>query len=658
MHKDMQLRMLMEQVPVTFFTLDKNLVITKSWGSGLAKQNRTPDQLKGLTLMEWVAHNDNDKKIENAHRLALKGKIVTYQKEWYGAFYEVQVEPLFDEAGEVTGTLSLCVDVSDRQHVEGALRESEGRLRAILDNTTAIITIKDKLGRYLHVNRRCCDLIGMTEDQLLKRRAYDVFPAETARHFEENDRLVFETGKLHQFEESILIDGTLHTYISIKFPLLNTVGEVYALCTMATEISERIEAEAFLREARQAAESANQAKTEFLANISHEIRTPIGAILGFAEILGTPRLSAQKRLECIETIHRNGHHLMELINDVLDLSKIESGELTLERIPFSIRKEIEDIVLNLKAQADVKCLNFAAHFEDNVPEIAISDPTRLRQILLNVISNAIKFTAFGSVTVKVRRREVPAGLTEKLEVVVVDTGCGIPGDKVRGLFVPFGQVDASITRNFGGTGLGLALSKRFANALGGDVVLTSSTVGVGSTFTITLDTGVELAHQAMGLPPKSIVPGESWDEENCLKSVKILLVEDGEDNQALFHYFLEHAGATVFSAMDGWEGIEMAHTLEPDLILMDIQMPHLDGYQATALLRKGGYPAPIVALTAHALVGEKEKCLAAGCNDYISKPVERRKLLRQVWNWTRLTRRGLEVTPPELESTAAREGAA
>ena len=377
-----------------------------------------------------------------------------------------------------------------------------------------------------------------------------------------------------------------------------------------------------------AVNAANRAKTEFLANMSHELRTPMTAILGFGDLLLDPELTAKDRADHVAIIQRSGKHLLGLIDDILDLSKLEAEKMVLERIPCSPRRVIADVVSLLRVPALAKGLSLKVVYATPIPAVIQGDPTRLRQILLNLVSNALKFTARGGITLTARCID-PAGASPTLVVDVEDTGQGIAPDKLEHVFEAFAQADASTTRQFGGTGLGLAISSRLARALGGSLTL-ESRVGIGSKFTLSITTGalsgVTMLHDEQEAGSSDTSP--ATPASSGLRG-RVLLAEDGPDNQALITAYLKRAGAAVTVAANGRLAVDEALAARAagapfDLILMDMQMPELDGYGATRdALRDAGYRLPIVALTAHTLVGERAKCLAAGCDDYLRKPIVR-----------------------------------
>jgi len=380
--------------------------------------------------------------------------------------------------------------------------------------------------------------------------------------------------------------------------------------------------------------AANSAKTAFLANVSHEVRTPMTAILGYADALAEGALREEERPEVIETIRRNGRRLLAILDDVLDVSKIEAGRLDVERVPCSLIEQVEDTVALLRGRAVEKGIALSVDYLFPLPETITSDAGRVRQILMNLVSNAIKFTETGGVRLSVFASELDSR-SARMHVEVADDGIGIAADSLARLFQPFVQADSSMTRRFGGTGLGLAISKRLAQMLGGDIEV-QSTPGAGSRFHLWLDAGplrgVRRLHALERAPDSA--PLAAAPNVPSLRG-RVLLAEDTRDTRVLLRHFLLRAGLSVELAETGRQALDKALAAraadEPfDLVLMDMQMPVLDGYQATRALRSAGYAHPIVALTAHTMAGEREKCLAAGCDDYASKPIDRAALLAMV----------------------------
>jgi two-component system CheB/CheR fusion protein len=397
-----------------------------------------------------------------------------------------------------------------------------------------------------------------------------------------------------------------------------------------------------LAESKQKAESATRSKSEFLANMSHEIRTPMTAIMGFADLLLEPSTPAEERRSHVLTIRRNGEHLLTLINDILDLSKVEAGRVELERIEFAPAEVLEDVGALMRVKLQEKRLSLSIEFETPIPRRIHSDPVRLRQILVNLVGNAIKFTEQGGIRLLAGFHPEEPGSQARLYVRIRDSGIGMTADQIGRLFQPFVQADTSTTRRFGGTGLGLTIARRLAQMMGGDIRVESQP-GQGSTFTveIALGEGAELElhdPRAERRPAQESKPDAPAARASDLRGMRVLLAEDGRDNQRLITLVLERAGAEVALAENGRcaceKALEALAAGKPfDVILMDMQMPELDGWGATALLRSVRYEGPIVALTANAMEGDREKCLAAGCDDFASKPIEKPKLLATLQSW-------------------------
>ncbi|MBK8097024.1 MAG: PAS domain S-box protein [Planctomycetes bacterium] len=536
----------------------------------------------------------------------------------------------------------------------------EARARAVIDSAgDGIVTINER-GVVQSFNPAAEAMFGRVASSVIGRNVALLMPEPHARKHDSYLARYLESGlaKVLDFpreETAVRADGS-------TFPISITVsrvdlgpGEPPQFCGIIRDVTDEKAAErellnrnatmeitnAQLAEARieaeQAkafAEAASQSKSEFLANMSHEIRTPMTAILGYAENLLDPSLSLADRQAAVQTVLRNGDHLMTLINDILDLSKIEAGKLAVDQIECSPIHLLAEVASLMRVRAEQRKIKLRVAFDCPLPKFIHSDPTRLRQVLLNLVGNAIKFTEIGGVTVRVALERNAAG--PRLRFAVHDTGIGMTPEQVGRLFQAFEQADGSTTRRFGGTGLGLSISKRLVEMLGGTIVVKSHP-GKGSKFSFDIPTGslagIELlAKVSETLAERKPATWRPGGNHHVLRG-RVLLAEDGADNQRLLTFILRKAGAQVAIAGNGQVARDMALRAEAsaapfDLVLMDMQMPVMDGYQAASALRAAGFQKPIVALTANAMAGDRDRCLKAGCTEFASKPIDRRSLLQ------------------------------
>jgi PAS domain S-box-containing protein len=733
------------------------------------------------SIRTWkrMVHPDDWPHVSEALNRHLDGLAPFYESEYRSRSRSGELKRLLsrgkvverDHTGKPLRIMGTILDMTDRRKAEEETKRLKNLLSSIVEYLPTPVFLKDAQElRYILWNRACRDVYGYPSEDVIGKTVYDLFPTEQADTFCAQDRQALASGTLVCIPEQMV--GTkcngLRIIHSKKLPILAEDGTPEYVLAISEDITDRKRAEKELVEAREAAEKASGAKSEFLANMSHEIRTPINGIMGMTELALNTELTPEQH-EYLEAVRVSADSLLKLINDILDFSKIEAGKLELIEVPFGLRDAISDTMTILAVQAHNKNLELLCHVHPEIPEAVIGDPGRLRQILVNLVGNAIKFTDRGEVVVSVESTS-EISTSVDLHFKVADTGIGIPSDKQAKIFRAFEQADGSTSRQYGGTGLGLAISSRFCQMMGGNIWVESE-VGKGSTFHFTIrlnlqsehleqpvaDEVVDLkglsvlvvddnftnrqileqlliywgmvptvvdsgqaalsalnkAHQdgtpfpivitdcmmpgmdgfelveCINSTPNVVAPtivmltssGERGHASRCLqlgiaayllKPVKqsellftlsrvlkgsvsdqnrpslitrhsireskrrlnILLAEDNAVNQKLATKMLERMGHTVTVACNGREALEILNRANFDLILMDVQMPEMDGLDATRTLRElekpKGAHVPVIALTAHAMERDKERCLEAGMDAYISKPITAQDLYETI----------------------------
>jgi len=505
--------------------------------------------------------------------------------------------------------------------------ESRRHMQTMLDHVPAQIFMKDTMGRYMMVNRLFEEMFHVSNATMYGKTDYDILPREQAEASRAADQEALSRHRSLEYEEITSLGGQTRNYWATKVPLFHTDGTPFALCGIATDITERKQQEEELKLAKEQAEAASRTKSEFLANMSHEIRTPMNGIMGMASLLKMTELSVEQQ-EYLDCIQLSSENLLALINDILDLSKVEAGKIILELAPFSLRDCIDDAVRGHMADIHSKGLALKTDIPAQVPDALTGDQLRLKQILVNLIGNAVKFTEKGEVNVSAALLEAH-GNTALIRISVFDTGIGIDAAVLDTIFAPFSQADSSTTRRYGGTGLGLSISRRFVGLMGGDIRVESA-VGGGSLFQVTIpflvnEPRLEPYDRANGDP----LP--AWEGP----PLHILLVEDQEISRLFAVRILQKLGHTLDVAQNGREAVEKWENSALDIVLMDVQMPLMDGVEAAGIIRgreaaKGGGHTPIIALTAHALKEDRAKLLAQGFDGYVSKPLEIKMLNEEV----------------------------
>ncbi len=539
---------------------------------------------------------------------------------------------LNESAGHDREIVLVAIDVTEQVKARMRAEESQDKYKSLTNAIPDMMWTADVNGIINFANDRCLQYTGVHWD-------YEHNPEAWAQSIHPDDL----EGLIQDWLESMKggspfrreyrirdIHGRYRWFLGRAMPTQNSQGEVLYWTGTATDIDESKKISEELVIAKEQAEMANASKSAFLANMSHEIRTPLAAILGYSGLLKETELAPQERDQFIDTINRNGHALTKIIDDILDLAKVEAGQLEVESIEFSFHQLMQELEQLFKENAKQKGILLTLKIAESTPERIFSDPTRLRQILINIIGNAIKFTISGGVHISCGAERC-GGRQYLINIDVKDTGCGLSKAQSQRLFKPFSQADNSMARQYGGTGLGLALSQKLAMALGGDVTLLDSNPRVGSTFRISIS-AVEVKKN----PPPEDSERSSLQNEDAdpalgvLKNCRVLLVDDASENRYLVKRILCNYGAEVNTASSGSEAIALANSMDFDIVLMDIQMPNMDGYQTLATLRSTGYSVPIVALTAHAMLEDRLRTQAAGFVGHLAKPIDTKVMLAEI----------------------------
>ena len=633
----------------------------------IIEANRKAEELTGRPLKELVglpnrelASAEEQSAFQNLlARSPSRGSVSVadfHVRHASGRLTPVEISASVTELGGRAVNQAIFRDVSERRREEEAVRQSAQELADFFENAAVGLHWAAPDGTILRVNRAELELLGYTREEYVGHNIAefhfdgDVVADVLARLWRHESihnyqaRMRCKDGSV----KHVLIDADakwrggvliyqrvftrdLSDYTRVEEQVQRYIAELEDARRCAEEQAEELGLRAVeLTEARNAALEAARTKAEFLANMSHEIRTPMTAILGYVNVLGSPDTGESERQTHLETIRRNGQDLLRIINDILDLSKIEAGKMIVESVECRPIEIVEQVASLMKPRAVEKGLTFAAEYAGPVPDHIRGDPTRLRQILINLVGNAIKFTEVGGITLRIEL----AAAERLLRFAVIDTGVGLTPQAQARLFIPFTQGDPSTSRRFGGTGLGLAISKRLAEMLGGDIGVQSAPER-GSTFVLTLPTGPLDDLQLIADPAGAAAAraeARAPARSDLALHTRVLVVEDVADNQRLLDHYLRKAGAEVTIVEDGARGCEAALAAAAagtpfGAILMDVQMPVVDGYEATRRLRAAGYRGAIIALTAHAMPSDRARCLAVGCDDFVTKPVEPDRLI-------------------------------
>jgi len=620
-------------------------IITINAAGTMELVNAAAERLFGYSPGELIGHNVNmlmPPPERDQHDAYLTRYLRTRERQVVGAGREVlgqrkdgSLTPLYLSVGEITTGDSprftgILHDISERKRAEQALVESEQRYRSVVNNVKEVIFQTDSEGRWTFLNPAWTEITGFGVEESLGQPFLDyVHPDDRQRNLELFQPLIEREKEYCRHEVRYLTQAGGFRWIEVFARLtLDQDGRILGTSGTLNDITERRETALALQRAKEDAEAANRAKSAFLANMSHEIRTPMYGVLGMLDLLAEAPLETEHR-EYLHTAQRSARVLLSLINDILDFSRIEAGELRLESINFSVARTVDDVVALLAGQARRKGVALSGFTADGVPRTVQGDPNRLSQVLMNLVGNAVKFTEQGEIEVRAEVAEAAPDWV-RLRFTVRDTGIGIPPETRARLFRPFSQADGSTSRRYGGSGLGLVISRQLVEMMGGDIQFVS-TPGQGSTFWFTARftrTRRDIRAPTEQPARRTMAPLRG----------RILLVEDNEVNQIVGLKMLERLGLRAELAATGREAVAAAARGGYDLVLMDCQMPELDGLEATRLIRRQERaqrltPVIIIALTASATENDRQACFAAGMDDYLVKPITAETLAAVLTRW-------------------------
>ncbi len=580
----------------------------------------------------------NTKTLQRIRKAIAAGKptrvtLRNYRKDGQAFWNDLTVNPLTDSSGRVTHFIGVLNDVSSVFNKRLQAREEAARLKTLMNSTAEGIYGLDTSGNCTFINTPAIKMLGYTTQAEVLGKNMHTLVHHTYADGGPYPMEDCQIARSHQFAEDVhLSEEVLWRADNTSFPVdyyatpLIVDGKIRGSVVTFTDISERINREAELISARARADSANRAKTEFLANMSHEIRTPLAAVMAYSELLERSATSDldQKR---IAAIRRNSQHLIDIVDDILDLSRIEADKLEIKQDTTDIARLVLDLQSMMEMRAKESGIGFHFDTGSEIPSLLLIDTVRLRQVLINLIGNAIKFTEQGNVTVTL------SYLAPNLTVQVHDTGIGIEADKLSVLFEAFEQADTTIERRFGGTGLGLNISKRLVERMGGEITVDSSP-GAGSTFTLVIPAPADANATTMAnvLAVSQYLAADARKISPLPEHSHILLADDHHDVRNAITEILEQAGAHIEAVGDGQQALDKARSTNGgfDAIVLDIEMPKINGLLVATTLREQGITTPLLALTAQAMSGERERCLAAGFDEYLSKPIDAITLTRVV----------------------------
>jgi len=626
-----RLQTVLDHMPATVFFRDlkgKFLFINRTYEEtyGLERES-----VIGKTLHDLFPKDDADRCAAITQNVLDSGRVTereyTAESVAEERVFSTVMFPIHAGAGGIVGVGGVELDITERKRAEKALLESQLRMRSLIDNSPSEIVIKDTDLRYVQVNRIFEEHYDVKREDLVGKRVRDALPTSMADAIEVQDAEVMKSGVPVEMELDALIHGETRINLESKFPIPDDDGNVIGIGGIATDITERKRAERELEKAKEAADAANKAKDDLVAMVSHEIRTPMNGALGMARLLWETQLDDDQR-DCVGTIVSSGEALVRLVDDLLDVSKLEAGALDLETIPFIATDLVDQVIGLMASRADEKSLKLSRNVDPDIPPVLIGDPHRLRQILLNLISNAIKFTSKGSVAVDAAlvARESD---TAVVRFTVADTGQGIKAAAQKKLFSPYSQGAVEVARKYGGTGLGLTICRRLAELMDSEIVLESK-YRKGSTFRFDVPFAIDRVTDAVTLRESQASPHIGrWSEDIPDRPLKVLQVEDNATNRDVVEKILSRVGHTVFSVANGADALDAVNEQEFDIVIMDRHMPTMNGIEATRRIRAMDAPVnviPIIGVTAAAGEDDVNACLQAGMDLVLTKPLRTKDL--------------------------------
>jgi nitrogen fixation negative regulator NifL len=553
-----------------------------------------------------------------------RGEICNRARDGHLYWVSATIVPLLGDQGIPEQYIAIRTDITDRKRMETQLSEQLHLVEELIEAIPLPVYLKDTLGRYIRLNRAFEQFFHIRRENYLGRTLHDLLSPEDARVHAEKDAELFAAKGTQSYEAMVhSCDGEIHDAIYRKAVLTRRDGSVSALLGVIVDITDRKQAEREIVRAKEAAEAASRAKSDFLANMSHEIRTPMNGVIGMTDLALDTELTAEQR-EYLSIAKSSAESLLTVINDILDFSKIEAGKLLVENISFDLHRLIADVLKPLAIRAHEKGIELISEGIHTVPRFVLGDPSRIRQVLVNLVGNAIKFTETGEIILSTELMQQHHGHAI-IHFAVRDTGIGIAEDKQDLIFDAFAQEDTSTTRKYGGTGLGLSICRRLVELMGGRMWLNSQ-LGEGSTFHFSVE--LQLTEQSVSAPGQLITRHSLREARPMLN---VLLVEDHPTNQKLALGLLEKWGHLATLAQNGQEAIDLLDRQSFDVVLMDMQMPVMSGIEATERIRAREAElhlprTPIIAMTAAAMQDDRDACLAAGMDDYLSKPIKVKEL--------------------------------